>query len=191
MRILITRHGESMYNIENRIGGNPSLSEKGHEYGKRLVQFCKNTEIPQVVFSSMLKRAGQTAAYLFEYIEKFQKLSKLNEINAGEMENLTYQEFEEKFPEEFEKRKNDKLNYTYPNGESYKDLIIRTKPVIENIIDNNQDTFIVCHRAVTRALLFHLTNVSEQEIPHLDIPLHAILELEGRPGNMSIKLIEM
>jgi broad specificity phosphatase PhoE len=43
----------------------------------------------------------------------------LNEIDGGDMENMTYEEIADKFPEEYEDRKQNKFTYRYPNGESY------------------------------------------------------------------------
>ncbi len=100
---------------------------------------------------------------------------------------MTYTEFKERFPEEYDKRKKNKFSYRYPNGESYKDLIDRTKPVVEFIRDGG-DVFIVCHRAVARALLFHLAGVSKKDVSHLEIPLHHIISLNGEIGEMSMEL---
>lgn len=50
-------------------------------------------------------------------------LKDLNEINAGICEGLTYEEIQEKFPQEFAWRDQDKLKYRYPHGESYLDLL--------------------------------------------------------------------
>jgi broad specificity phosphatase PhoE len=38
---------------------------------------------------------------------------------------MTYEEIAETYPEEFERRKSDKLAYRYPRGESYLDVIHR------------------------------------------------------------------
>ena len=191
MRIIISRHGESNYNLENRIGGDPPLSEKGHEYGKRLATFCKNNDMPGNLLSSELRRTRQTVFYSSKYFSTYNIHSELNEINAGIAEHLTYDEFKEKYPEEFECRENDKLNFRYPDGESYIDLIQRTKPIMEEIIKNKTDTFIICHRAVARALLFHLIEIDKENIPHQNIPLHTILDLTGEPGKMSLTYLEI
>lgn len=37
--IYLTRHGESVYNMLGRIGGDSPLSPRGHEYAARLKQF--------------------------------------------------------------------------------------------------------------------------------------------------------
>ena len=42
------------------------------------------------------------------------------------MENLTYEEIQEKYPEEFAARDQNKLAYRYPSGESYQDLVARS-----------------------------------------------------------------
>lgn len=34
--IYLSRHGESEYNIEDRLGGNSNLSDKGRKYAKAL-----------------------------------------------------------------------------------------------------------------------------------------------------------
>jgi len=40
----------------------------------------------------------------------------LDEINSGFMDGYTYNDIKVLFPEEYEKRKKDKLRYRYPGG---------------------------------------------------------------------------
>ena len=40
--IYISRHGESLYNMEDRIGGDSPLSEVGELYSKQLGAFLKD-----------------------------------------------------------------------------------------------------------------------------------------------------
>ena len=51
----------------------------------------------------------------------------LDEINAGDYDQLTYEQIKEYYPMEYQKRQLDKLGYRYPNGESYIDLTNRVK----------------------------------------------------------------
>ena len=106
-------------------------------------------------------------------------------------EDLTYDEVKEKYPQEFNLRLADKLNYRYPKGESYIDLFRRVKPFVTRIITEGNDVFIVCHRAVTRALLYHLTSISVRSIPDFDVPLHHVLCLEGNPGEMTLSIVDV
>lgn len=66
------------------------------------------------VWSSQLKRSIQTAAYVDEDCEQWKTLS---ELEAGACDALTYEEIQDKFPEEFALRDQDKYNYRYPRGE--------------------------------------------------------------------------
>ena len=40
----------------------------------------------------------------------------LNEIDSGKLDGLTYEEFADQYPEEFQGREDDKLRYRYPRG---------------------------------------------------------------------------
>ena len=87
------------------------LSSNGIMYAQRLTEFCKNEDIPKKLISSTLQRAVQTASHSQQYFESWKKIPLLNEINAGDMEDLTYTEFKERFPDEYAKRKEDKFSY--------------------------------------------------------------------------------
>lgn len=43
-RCMTSRHGESMFNTQGLIGGNPPLSPLGEEYAKVLVDFVRDSE---------------------------------------------------------------------------------------------------------------------------------------------------
>lgn len=47
--IYLTRHGESLMNLEGRIGGDSNLTERGHEYSKALAEYITGQNI-QVIF---------------------------------------------------------------------------------------------------------------------------------------------
>ena len=68
------------------------------------------------VWTSWLKRTIQTAANIDAPQERWRAL---NEIDAGCMEHLTYEDIEDKYPEEYAAREVNKLTYRYPSGESY------------------------------------------------------------------------
>ena len=174
MRVYLCRHGESEYNTTKTIGGDPKLTKKGEQYADWLTDLIKNTIKPVVCLTSTKIRTIQTVGDC-----KYTSKSELDEINAGIAENLTFSEFSEQYPLEYMKRNNNKLTYRYPNGESYIDLISRTQPVIDEVLASNQDTIIVSHQAISRALLFHLTDENIQQIPHLSIPLHTVIVIEN------------
>ena len=66
------------------------------------------------VWTSQLHRAVSTAVSI--NATEIKRLSSLNEINAGNFDGLSYEDIEELYPEEYEKRLQDKLGYRYPGG---------------------------------------------------------------------------
>ena len=58
---------------------------------------------------------------------------------------MTYQEIKERYPEEYMKRKRNKLEYRYPDGESYLDVKDRLSPVIMKIVSCRDNVLIVSH----------------------------------------------
>ncbi|KAL8569435.1 6-phosphofructo-2-kinase/fructose-2,6-bisphosphatase 4 [Nucella lapillus] len=126
--IYLTRHGESNMNLQGRIGGDSDLSDRGWSYAEALGRFVEEENIPHLkVWTSELKRTIQTSRHIDAPKEHWKAL---NEIDAGVCEGMTYEEIQEKYPEEFALRDQDKFHYRYPSGESYQDLVARLEPVI-------------------------------------------------------------
>lgn len=144
------------------------------------------------VWTSMLKRAIQTGKYfdINEYPLKEMKM--LDEINAGSFEGLTYQEFEETYPIDFERRQHDKLKYRFPGigGESYLDVINRLRTVITEIERIEDNVLIITHHVVARALLGYFMNLGFEDITELDMPLHCVYCLEPMPYGIRWSLYE-
>lgn len=194
--IFITRNGESYDNLRGRIGGNSKLTPKGLKYAKALEKFValkkKEFDVRNAIDShtklsiitSTLNRSIETGD-AFENEIKYEKkqLRLLNELGTGNFDGMTYQEIQEKFPSEFEKRLADKMVYRYPGigGESYLDVIIRLKPIINEIERSKNHLMIISHRVVCRILMAYFLNLSKDSISELDIPLNAVYMFEPKP----------
>jgi len=170
--IFLTRHGESVFNLENRIGEDPPLSERGLQYARALARFFEGKKLK--VYTSTLERTRQTATFLGE---QPMALSALDEIDAGLCEGMTYEEISGRFPAEAMARQHDKLTYRYPQGESYLDVIRRLEPAIIEIERQTEDVLVIGHQAINRALYGYFVSTPRQEIPHLDMPLHTVVRL--------------
>ncbi len=175
--IWFSRHGESLYNRENRVGGDPALSPRGLDYAGRLAPFLHSwarSEDEIVVWTSTLQRTRQTASLLGVPSTPWKAL---DEIDVGVCDSLTYSEVEASFPDEVAARRVDKLRYRYPRGESYEDVISRLEPVLVELERERRPTFVIAHQAVIRALLAYFTDKPREEVPHLPVPLHTVIEL--------------
>lgn len=70
----------------------------------------------------------------------------------GICESLTYEEIQERFPQEFAWRDQDKLKYRYPHGESYLDLLQRVDSVVQALLTKTE-VLVVSHQAVLRCIM--------------------------------------
>ncbi len=177
--VYMTRHGESQYNISGKIGGDPGLSNLGHRFAEALINFvAENPDLPQSklqVWSSTMKRARQTSNKLT--CNRYVEWRELREIEVGICDGLTYEQVQNQYPKEYAAREIDKLNYRYPRGESYFDVINRLEPVIFEIERQTNPLLIVAHQAVLRCLYAYFIDLPNKEAPYLSIPLHCVIKL--------------
>ncbi|KAL1109248.1 hypothetical protein V6Z11_D03G164400 [Gossypium hirsutum] len=177
--ILLTRHGESRDNVRGRIGGDSVLSDTGEIYMKKLANFVEKrlkSERTASIWTSTLQRTILTASPIVGF-PKIQWRA-LDEINAGVCDGMTYEEIKKNMPEEYESRKKDKLRYRYPRGESYLDVIQRLEPVIIELERQRAPVVVISHQAVLRALYAYFADRPLKEIPHIEVPLHTIIEIQ-------------
>ncbi|KYQ91014.1 Fructose-6-phosphate 2-kinase/fructose-2 [Tieghemostelium lacteum] len=182
--IWLTRHGESEFNAQGRIGGDSSLTERGDNYAHQLAvwisEWCKKVKLETgyegevVVWTSSLKRAIKTAQYISQ---PKVVMRALDEIDAGICDGMTYEEIQEKMPDERAARDSDKLQYRYPRGESYEDVIQRLEPLLLELERTTQPVLIVSHQATLRCLYSYLTGRVKEECPFLNVPLHTLVQL--------------
>lgn len=177
--ILLTRHGESRDNVRGRIGGDTVLSEAGELYAKRLANFVNKrlkSERTASIWTSTLQRTILTASHIVGF-PKIQWRA-LDEIYAGVCDGMTYEEIKKNMPEEYEARKKDKLRYRYPRGESYLDVIQRLEPVTVELERQRAPVVVIAHQAILRALYAYFADRPLEEVPHIEIPLHTIIEIQ-------------
>ncbi|TVY82081.1 Fructose-2,6-bisphosphatase [Lachnellula suecica] len=179
--IWLSRHGESEYNLGGQIGGDADLSPRGHEYARLLPELVRQSvgdDRPLTVWTSTLKRTIQTARYLPQNYNQLQWKA-LDELDSGVCDGMTYQEISESFPEDFAARDEDKYNYRYRGGESYRDVVIRLEPIIMEL-ERSEDILIVTHQAVIRCIYAYFMKKDQRSSPWLSVPLHTLIKLTPR-----------
>jgi len=176
--IWISRHGESMFNLSGKIGGDADISPRGELYAQRLPELVQQSagDLPLTVWTSTLKRTNQTARFL-----PYEKLSwkALDELDSGVCDGLTYGEIEQQFPQDFKARDEDKYNYRYLGGESYRDVVIRLEPIIMEL-ERSENILIITHQAVLRCIYAYFMGSSQEKSPWMEVPLHCLIRLTPR-----------
>jgi len=81
----------------------------------------------------------------------------LRELDIGVWEGLTWEEITRRWPQEWQARLNDLVNYRVPQGENLLDLQARVMPVITEIVQRHQGEEIVvtAHGGVNRIVLLN------------------------------------
>ena len=141
---------------------------------------CNGGERNFCIWTSMLKRSIETAQYFSEDEFDIKQMRMLDELNAGDMEGMTYDEIKTKFADQYALRKLDKLHYRYPGpgGEGYLDIINRLQKVIIEAERMTDHLLLVGHRSITRVLLAYFKGLGREDISDLDVPLGVVYMLE-------------
>ncbi|KAJ3494306.1 hypothetical protein NLJ89_g10837 [Agrocybe chaxingu] len=170
--IYLSRHGESQFNVEGKIGGDSLLSPNGEKYMHALPALIKDNigDAPLTVWTSTLRRTIQTASEL-----NYPKLTwkSLDELDAGVCDAMTY---EQAYPDDFANRDDDKFNYRYRGGESYRDVVVRLEPVIMEL-ERQENILIIGHQAILRCLYAYFHHLPQVDLPYIKIPLHTVIKL--------------
>lgn len=192
--IYLTRHGESIANVAGTIGGDPELTQRGMTYSVALARFFDQMEgrwadtSQHQIWTSTLQRTHITAAHLKGHRVEWKAL---DEIDAGTCDGLTYAQIKERFPEEFAARSKNKLNYRYPQGESYQDVIRRLEPVLVETERQVTPVIIVSHQAVLRCLYAYFLDQPVAKCPTLAVPLHTVMEIVPKAYGAQVTLYSL
>ncbi|KAL6057924.1 6-phosphofructo-2-kinase/fructose-2,6-bisphosphatase 2 [Balamuthia mandrillaris] len=151
--------------------------QKGESNTNNNTKVQKKKPLKLTVWTSTLERAISTSQYI---PNRKVHLRCLDEIDAGKCDGMTYEEIAEKMPDQFAARAADKLRYRYPQGESYQDVIQRLEPVIFELERQRDPVLVIAHNAVIRCLYGYFNEKMPEDCPHIDIPLHTLIELTPR-----------
>ena len=196
--ILLIRHGQSEWNKLNLFTGfkNIELSEQGIDEANKAGQNFKNLNIKfDIVFTSELKRAQETAKIILKNLDQWDHLYgegkiitdiKLNERDYGDLTGLNKKETADKFGEEQVHKWRRGYSDQPPNGESLEDVVRRVKIYFEDSINpaiqsaDNNNILIAAHGNSLRALLivmniYDSSNINSVELS-TGVPIHVILE---------------
>jgi broad specificity phosphatase PhoE/predicted kinase len=172
--LYLIRHGETYFNLEDRIGGDSDLTRNGVLQAESLAEYFSKKRIP-VIFTSDKKRTIQTAEPIKALQEKCTiiPLAEFNEIDSGICECMSYEEIRREMPHVYRARKRDKYNYTYPEGEGYATMKGRIDRGINKVLylsDTSKNIMIIGHRATNRMILSHFLFRREEDVPYIYIP---------------------
>jgi len=191
--MVLVRHGQSLWNLENRFTGwtDIPLSEAGMAEARHAGELLKDYSFDHG-FTSALSRAQETLRIILSVTGQtdlpIDRDQALNERYYGDLQGLNKDETAQKFGAEQVHLWRRSYDVPPPNGESLKDTRARVMPYyeahIEPLLKQGKKVLIVAHGNSLRALVMVLENISERDIPDLNIPtgapLRYVIDADGK-----------
>jgi 2,3-bisphosphoglycerate-dependent phosphoglycerate mutase len=178
-KLILLRHGESQWNLENRFTGwvDVPLSPKGEKEAKSAGEKIKHIPV-DYAYTSLLKRAIHTLEIALK-IAKQEKVpvakdQALNERHYGDLQGLNKAEMAKKYGDAQVKIWRRSYDVAPPKGESLKDTKARTLPYFDREILpkvlKGKNVLVAAHGNSLRSIVMELDKLSEKEVLELNIP---------------------
>jgi len=155
MNIFLIRHGESVWNKEQRVQGreDPGLSAAGRRQARAAAKRLKKEGV-KTVYSSDLKRAAQTAKIIAGASGARLVLDPdLEEMILGAWQGMTIEEVKKRFPRSYAAWKKAPSKARIPGWEGVPRFNARVRRVFKSIIGRGEgaDICVVSHWGVIAA----------------------------------------
>ena len=176
-RLILVRHGQSLWNKENRFTGwvDVPLTEQGIQEARLAATQIKDIHI-DVAYTSGLRRVADT-------LETMLKISgtnvpviadpALNERAYGDLQGLNKDEARKEFGDEQVLIWRRSYDIHPPNGESLKDTAERTLPFFERCImgdiKQGKNVLVVAHGNSNRSIVMKLDKLDKDQVIKLEL----------------------
>lgn len=179
--LVLIRHGQSLWNLENRFTGNVDvdLTQQGRAEAKLTGDKLKAKNILfDSAFTSVLKRAEETLQIILQEINQSDihiiRDAALNERGYGDLQGLNKADVAEKYGADLVHTWRRSFDIAPLGGESLQDTQNRVVPYytshIEPLLKQQKNCMIVAHGNSLRSLMMVLENISKDAITQIDIP---------------------
>ncbi|MDE3117476.1 MAG: 2,3-bisphosphoglycerate-dependent phosphoglycerate mutase [Nitrospirota bacterium] len=186
-RLVLLRHGESQWNLENRFTGwvDVPLSPKGEQEARAAGEKLKGFRFDRA-YTSVLKRAIDTLRIVLEITGQTnvptEQDQALNERMYGDLQGLNKAETAQKYGDQQVKIWRRSYDVRPPGGESLKDTAERVLPYYEQRIKPEilagRTLIVAAHGNSLRALVMTLDRLTKEQVLELNIPTGAPLLYE-------------
>jgi len=164
---LLARHGQSLFNVDKVVNGDPALdrglSEQGIEEAERLggqlaglpLELVAVSPFPRALQTTNIALAGRDVPHLVD--------EELGDVRIGELEGASLDAYREA-PAHSDRKER------FPGGESLDEAALRYAGVFERLLARDETaTLVVCHEIPVRYLVNAATGSA-----NLDGPLHYV-----------------
>ena len=178
-QLILLRHGESQWNLENRFTGwvDVPLSEKGKKEAAEAGVKLKSFSI-DCAYTSVLHRAIDTLDLALKSAPKkglpIIKNEALNERHYGDLQGLNKEETAQKYGKEQVHLWRRSYDIAPPGGESLQDTAARTLPYFKNFIyrdlQQGKNVLVAAHGNSLRSIVMEIEKLTPEQILKVEIP---------------------
>jgi 2,3-bisphosphoglycerate-dependent phosphoglycerate mutase len=176
-KLVLIRHGQSLWNLENRFTGwvDVPLTERGQEEARAAAAQIQDLRF-QVAYTSVLKRAEDTLAIILKSLGQMPPVIRdpaLNERHYGDLQGLDKAEAASRFGKEQVHIWRRSFDIEPPNGESLADTARRTQPFFDRAIRGDlkqgKNVLVVAHGNSNRSIVMLLDRLNPSEVMKLEL----------------------
>ena len=200
-QLVLIRHGQSLWNLENRFTGwvDVPLTDNGRREARAAARLVRDINF-DVAYTSVLKRAEETLAIILQEIEQDPPVIRdqaLNERHYGDLQGLNKADTASRYGDEQVLLWRRSYDIAPPNGEALKHTAERTLPFFERAIlgdlRQEKNVLVVAHGNSNRSIVMHLDKLSPMDVVKLElgtgVPLVYTLTSEGTVVSKEIRAL--
>jgi broad specificity phosphatase PhoE len=168
VRILLVRHGETVFNVEGRWQGQSDspLTERGRAQARELARALAEEPVT-AVYSSDLGRASETAAEVAR-VHSLEVITdvRMREINCGDWTGKGRAEIEARWPDGMQAWATSPSTYMMPSGESLLEAQARALEFFAECMPDHvgQTIVVISHGAIGQAIVVNAMGLTVQDL---------------------------
>jgi broad specificity phosphatase PhoE len=164
--LYLVRHGATEANdrvpsILQGSGLDLPLTPRGEEQARGVAELLASRPI-SALYSSRTLRARQTALAIAGRLRiDATSADNLHECDVGSWEGLDWLSIQRRFPEAYMRFHENPADHPNLGGESYRDVLLRARPVIDELLDRHagEQIVVVAHNVVNRTIVADLLGI--------------------------------
>lgn len=172
MRLLLVRHGETEGNVSRRLqGADDPLTERGRRQAEEIAAHLSGRDDVVALYASPYRRAFETARAIGGALGlEPEPRAALAELDVGEAAGYRFEAWVEEFPGEAGRFRSEGVDYSWPGGESGRDLAARTEGETDRILRAHDGeggaVVVVSHGGALAWIIAHLLGEPDGEWPY-------------------------
>lgn len=178
--LVLLRHGQSQWNLENRFTGwvDVPLTDLGETEARRAGEKIKTAGLRfDRTFTSVLQRAIRTLELVLDVLSQTglpnERDQALNERHYGDLQGLDKAETAKKFGDEQVRLWRRSYDVAPPGGESLENTAARTLPYLQSnilpAVHAGQHVLVAAHGNSLRSIIMHLDGLTREEVLSLEL----------------------